>query len=81
MKSVIASGAFKPVLGILESKGDATTRVARAIIDGEAASRVAQMERLKAARQAQESAAEPMAPAASTTGPSVGRKNARRKTP
>ena len=62
MKPMPDTGLFKPAPSRTEIKGDATTRVARQIIDLEAAARIAKTERLRAARLAQE--AEALAPAA-----------------
>jgi len=53
----IESGIFKPTPSRNEAKGDMTTRVAREIIDGEAAARTAKTARLRAARLAQEATA------------------------
>jgi hypothetical protein len=49
MQKLTKETAFKP-----EAKGDATTRAARAIIDGEIAQRDAKTARLRAARLAKE---------------------------
>lgn len=57
MKSLPDVGLFKPVPSRVEAKTDATTRVARQIVDLEAAARSAKTERLRAARLAQESQA------------------------
>ena len=54
MKNVLADGAFKPKPTTAEAKGDATTRAALTIINGEAAAREAKTERLRKARLAQE---------------------------
>ena len=48
------TGTFKPNLSRLEARNEVTNRVAREIIDGEAAARMAKTERLRAARIAQE---------------------------
>lgn len=53
---------FKPTPSKLESRADAATRAAREIADHEAKARTAKMERLRAARLAQEAAAPPPAP-------------------
>ncbi|TGS71564.1 hypothetical protein EN817_28215 [Mesorhizobium sp. M3A.F.Ca.ET.174.01.1.1] len=54
MKSLLDTGIFKPSPSRTEAKTDATTRVARQIVDLEAAARSAKTERLRAARLAQE---------------------------
>lgn len=54
MQQPIATGVFKPKASQAETKSDATTRAARAIIDSEAAQRIAKTERLRAARRAKE---------------------------
>jgi len=50
----IPEGVFKPAASRPEEKGDATTRAARDIMDGEAAARDAKTERLRTARLAKE---------------------------
>ena len=62
MKPMPDTGLFKPAPSRTEVKGDATTRVARQIIDLEAAARIAKTERLRAARLAQEAEAPVAAP-------------------
>ena len=49
----LPDGAFRPKQSPNEAKNDATTRVAREIIDSESAARSAKTERLRAARLAQ----------------------------
>lgn len=64
MKRPLADSVFKPTLSRTESKNDTTTRVARGIVDSEAAAMIAKTERLKAARLAREATEErPVAPA------------------
>ncbi|MBW8908991.1 hypothetical protein AB6802_09310 [Mesorhizobium sp. RCC_202] len=62
MKSIPDTGLFKPVPSRTEAKTDATTRVARQIVDLEANARIAKTERLRAARLAQEADAPVVAP-------------------
>ena len=62
MKRMPDPGLFKPAPSRTEAKSDATSRVARQIVDLEAAARVAKTERLRAARLAQ-----PPAPETKTT--------------
>ncbi|TGS69012.1 hypothetical protein EN844_09035 [Mesorhizobium sp. M3A.F.Ca.ET.201.01.1.1] len=57
MKSLPDTGLFKQAPSRTEAKTDMTTRVARQIVDLEAAARSAKTERLRAARLAQESEA------------------------
>jgi hypothetical protein len=47
-------GVFKPTPSRIEAKSDATTAVARKIVETDAAARVAKTERLRAARLARE---------------------------
>jgi hypothetical protein len=54
MKRPTADTVFKPTLSRTESKNDTTTRVARGIVDTEAAAMIAKTERLRAARLARE---------------------------
>ncbi|MBZ9986466.1 hypothetical protein LB572_05070 [Mesorhizobium sp. BH1-1-5] len=61
MKSLSDSGLFKQVPSRTEAKTDTTSRVARQILDLEAAARAVKTERLRAARLAQEAEA-PVAP-------------------
>ncbi|WP_246506713.1 hypothetical protein [Mesorhizobium silamurunense] len=66
MKRIPEPGLFKPNPSRTEAKGDMTSRVARQIVDLEAAARIAKTERLRAARLAQEAevpAAAPKKPA------------------
>ncbi|PBB98324.1 MULTISPECIES: hypothetical protein [unclassified Mesorhizobium] len=70
MKSLPA-GIFKPVPSRTEAKTDATTRIARQIVDLEATARSAKTERLRAARLAQAS----QAPAVTPRKPVQKRKN------
>lgn len=53
MKYMPDPGIFKPAPSRIETKSDATTRVAREIIDSEAKTRLEKTERLRAARLAQ----------------------------
>lgn len=62
MKHIPEPGLFKPNPSRTEAKGDATSRVARQIVDLEAAARIAKTERLRAARLAQETEASAAAP-------------------
>ncbi|WP_141247048.1 hypothetical protein [Mesorhizobium sp. WSM3866] len=62
MKSLPA-GIFKPVPSRTEAKTDATTRIARQIVDLEATARSVKTERLRAARLAQASQAPAITPA------------------
>lgn len=59
MRRMLEPGVFMPTLSRAEAKSDATTRAARAIIDGEAAARLAKTERLRATRLAREAVEEP----------------------
>jgi hypothetical protein len=52
----VPQGLFKPKPTAIETKQDATTKAARAIIDTEASARDRKTERLKLARLAQEEA-------------------------
>jgi hypothetical protein len=54
MRQTIEAGIFKPKPTQTETKSDATTKAARAILDQEAATRVAKTERLRAARLARQ---------------------------
>ena len=65
MQNLTENSIFKPKLSKSDSKSEATSRVAREILDSEAASRVAKSARLRAARLARE-ATETPAPAAKT---------------
>lgn len=56
MNKSVPNDLFKPKPTRMESKDDTTTKVAKAIINGEAAERVAKTERLRQARLAQEAA-------------------------
>lgn len=56
MKKPVPTGAFNPKLTTTESKSEATTRVARSIVEGEVALREAKTERLRRARLAKEAA-------------------------
>jgi hypothetical protein len=47
-------GVFKPVPSRIEAKSDATTTMARKIVEGEVASRIVKTERLRAARLARD---------------------------
>lgn len=67
MKAKGEPGVFRPTMSKMETRTDTTTRVAREIVDGEAAARVRQMERLRAARLEREAAAEPVAPGKAKT--------------
>lgn len=51
---------FQPKSTKQETKADVTTRAARAILDSETSAREKKTERLRAARMAQEAAAEPL---------------------
>ncbi len=62
MKNPVPEGIFKPKPTASEVKGDATTRAALTIINGEAAARDAKTERLRKARLAQEALAPAAAP-------------------
>lgn len=62
MKPMQDSGLFSAAPSRPEAKGDATTRVARQIVDLEAAARIAKTERLRAARLAQETDASAVVP-------------------
>lgn len=56
MKRAVESDLFKTPPSRRDAKGDTTTRLAREILDGEAAVRAAKTARLRAARLAQEAA-------------------------
>lgn len=60
MDQTLINTVFQPKSSKPEAKADATTRMARAIIDSEAAAREAKTERLRAARLAQEATAKPV---------------------
>lgn len=75
MKDALADGIFKPKPTTAEAKGDATTRAALTIINGEASAREAKTERLRQARLAQE-ALEP-APVPKTKTKAAPKKRAR----
>lgn len=62
MKHMPEPGLFKPAPSRTEAKSDTTSRVARQIVDLEAAARLAKTERLRAARLAQETEAPVAAP-------------------
>ena len=64
MKRKAADAAFKPALTRIESRQDATTRAALAIIASETAAVDAKTDRLRAARLAQEAATPPELPKA-----------------
>lgn len=55
MKHPLPDGVFKPKRTAIETRQDAITKAARAIIDHEASARVMKTERLRAARLAAES--------------------------
>ncbi|MFC7051081.1 hypothetical protein ACFQI3_00090 [Hansschlegelia quercus] len=78
MQKLTKETAFKP-----EAKGDATTRAARAIIDGEIAQRDAKTARLRAARLAKEAedlaAAPPIVPKATKAAKSAAAKPATKR--
>lgn len=59
MNKAIIDTVFPPKPPRNEAKADATTRIAREIIDSEATAREAKTQRLRAARLAQEAAAKP----------------------
>jgi hypothetical protein len=61
VKRIPDPGIFKPTPSRMETKSDATTRVAREIIDREAAARSAKTERLRAARLARGAMEAPVA--------------------
>lgn len=63
MSKRVPDGIFKPKPTSTEAKSDATTRIARSIIEDEAASRDAKTERLRRARLAKEAQAELTTPA------------------
>jgi len=63
MDEAIVSAVFQARPSKQEAKADVTSRVAREIIDKEAAARESKTERLRAARLAQEEAAAQPAPA------------------
>lgn len=54
MRQISEPGIFKPTPSRMESKSDTTTRVAREIINGQAAAWTAKAERLRAERLARE---------------------------
>jgi hypothetical protein len=58
LKKAISGGVFKPKPTTTEAKSDTTTRVARSIIEGEAAVREAKTARLRRARLAKEAEAD-----------------------
>ena len=64
MKRKAADAAFKPAMTRIESRQDATTRAALAIIASETAAIEAKTDRLRAARLAREAAAPPELPKA-----------------
>jgi len=59
MDEATINAVFRPRPSRQEAKADVTTRAARQIIDSEAEARQAKTERLRAARLAQEAAADP----------------------
>lgn len=59
MDDAIMNAVFKPKSSKQEAKADTTTRVAREIMDGEAAARIAKSERLRLARLAMPPAEKP----------------------
>jgi len=63
MDEAIVSAVFQARPSKQETKADVTSRIAREIIDKEAAARESKTERLRAARLAQEEAAAQPAPA------------------
>lgn len=63
MKHPLPDGVFKPKRTAIETRQDAITKAARAIIDHEASARVMKTERLRAARLAAESRRAAPAPA------------------
>lgn len=73
MDDAIANAAFQPKPSKQEAKADVTTRVAREIIDSEASAREAKTERLRAARLAQETAADPASGAGARSGKARGK--------
>ena len=50
----VPEGVFRPVPSWFEAKSDATTTMARKIVDSEVAARAAKTERLRAARVARD---------------------------
>jgi hypothetical protein len=50
----VPDGIFKPTPSRIEAKGDVTTTMARKIVEGEIAARVAKTERLRTARLARD---------------------------
>ena len=60
MKRRSELGLFQPKLSASETKGDATTRAAQAIVDEETNARDAKTERLRAARLRKEAIEEPV---------------------
>jgi hypothetical protein len=60
MKRRSEPGLFQPKLSASETKGDATTRAAQAIVDEETNARDAKTERLRAARLRKEAIEEPV---------------------
>jgi len=79
MNQELINSVFTPIINKHETKADVTTRVAREIMDQEAAARAAKTERLRAARLAREAAeaSMPAAPAARKTARSSPRKAAK----
>jgi len=67
MKRKMENSVFKPTPSRFESKGDATTKAAREMLDKETLARDAKIARLKAARLAQEAEAAAAAPAVKET--------------
>lgn len=63
MRKPVPGGIFKPKPTSTEAKSDATSRIARSIIDDEAASRVAKTQRLRRARLAREAQTDLTTPA------------------
>lgn len=63
MSKRIPDGTFKPKPTSTEAKSDATTRIARSIIEDEAALREAKTQKLRRARLAREAQAELTTPA------------------
>ena len=62
MKTMPEPGLFKPTPSRTDTKSDTTSRLARQIMDSEAAARIAKTERLRALRLAQEAATPVAAP-------------------
>jgi hypothetical protein len=60
MERTLIDAVFQLKSSKQEAKADATTRVAREIIGGEASARKAKTERLRAARLAREATAKPV---------------------